>query len=414
MKKDRLFLVSLIKSGYKEKFYPLLKEEMFSDEVDRKIIRAIKDGYKFDVNNLDGFRKVAGIGFSDIVQLATDVSNVGDWVWEEDVLNFVKEYNTKKAKEYYRAGEIEKAVECLKGGAPVQTDVIGDYHKHLVETRKLADLGLLGIPTGITKIDEATSGFRPGKIWIIGGYNAYGKTYFMTNMINRVLSLGKKACVITLEMSKEDIIDRLLSERLGIGVYELAKTVNKEAVDEELKRIESYIDSGKFVIIDSIYDIDEIKTKLRVVNANGKIDVLFIDFVQLITDKESKSSYEALKNITTALQALTKELGCCTMLLSQISNEAQKEGTNSIYGFKGAGEIGQIADVAIRIVRKKNDDGEMTDDYILDVVKNRTGRSGIVECKISFPSGKITEVLSQEDKDESVKKYEALESLFGL
>ena len=56
----------------------------------------------------------------------------------------------------------------------------------------------------------------------------------------------------------------------------------------------------------------------------------------------------------------------------------------------------------------------MTDDYILDVVKNRTGRSGIVECKISFPSGKITEVLSQEDKDESSKKYEALESLFGL
>ena len=232
MKKDRLFLVSLIKSGYKEKFYPLLKEEMFSDEVDRKIIRAIKDGYKFDVNNLDGFRKVAGIGFSDIVQLATDVSNVGDWVWEEDVLNFVKEYNTKKAKEYYRSGEIEKAVECLNGGAPVQTDVIGDYHKHLVETRKLADLGLLGIPTGISKIDEATSGFRPGKIWVIGGYNAYGKTYFMTNMINRVLSLGKKACVITLEMSKEDIIDMLLSERLGIGVYELAKTVNKEAVDE--------------------------------------------------------------------------------------------------------------------------------------------------------------------------------------
>ena len=94
---------------------------------------------------------------------------------------------------------------------------------------------MLGIPTGITKIDEATSGFRPGKIWVIGGYNAYGKTYFMTNMINRVLSLGKKASVITLEMSKEDIIDRLLSERLGIGVYELAKTVNKEAVDEELK-----------------------------------------------------------------------------------------------------------------------------------------------------------------------------------
>ena len=79
------------------------------------------------------------------------------------------------------------------------------------------------------------------------------------------------------------------------------------------------------------------------------------------------------------------------------------EGTNSIYGFKGAGEIGQIADVAIRIVRKKNDDGEMTDDYILDVVKNRTGRSGIVECKISFLVERLQRYFLKKTKT-SVKK----------
>ena len=415
MKKDRLFLVSLIKSGYKEKFYGPLTEEMFEEPVDKKIFRAIKDGYKFNPDDLDGFRKVAGIGFTDTAQLSIDIGNSGtDWVWEEDVLNFVKEFKEARAKEYYEAGNIEKALECLKGSSSVQVDVIGDYQKYLTEIRELSDLGLLGIPTGITKIDEVTSGFRPGKIWVVGGYNAYGKTYFMTNMVNKVLSLGKKACVITLEMAKEDIISRLLSERLGIGIYELAKTVNKEVVEDELKKLEAYIDSGKLIIIDSIYDIDAIKTKLRVINANGTIDVLFIDFVQLIGDSGSKSTYESMRSVSVAIQALTKELNCCTMLLSQISNEAQKDGSGATFGFKGAGEIGQIADVAIRIIREENEMGEMTDDYILDVVKNRSGRSGKVFCKIAFPSGKIREVLNLEEEDKSKEKYEALESLFGL
>lgn len=415
MEKDRLFLVSLIKSGYKEKFYGPLTEDMFKEPVDKKIFRAIKDGYKFKADDLDGFRKVAGIGFADVTQLAIDIGNLGtSWVWEEDVLNFVKEFNNKKSKEYYEAGNMEKALECLKGNASVQVDIIGDYQKHLTEIREFSDLGLLGIPTGISKIDEVTSGLRPGKIWVVGGYNAYGKTYFMTNMVNKVLSLGKKACVITLEMAKEDIISRLLSERLGIGIYELARTINKDKVEGELKKLEAYIDSGKLVIIDSLYDIDEIKTKLRVVNANGTIDVLFIDFVQLIGEKGSKSTYEAMRNVSVALQALTKELNCCTMLLSQISNEAQRDSNGSTFGFKGAGEIGQIADVAIRIIREENENGEMTDDYILDVVKNRSGKSGRVYCKITFPSGRITEVLGLEDKTKSNEKYSALESLFSL
>jgi len=415
MKKDRVFLVSLIVRGYKDKFYGPLTEEMFSEDVDKKIFRAIKDGYKFDPDNLKELRDVAGIGLADVVSLSIDIGAMGEsWVQEEDVLDFVKEFNTQKSKEYYERGEMEKAMECLNGSASVQMDVIGDYQKHLIETRQFSDLGLLGIPTGISKIDEATSGFRPSKIWVVGGYNGFGKTYFMTNMVNKVLSLGKRACVITLEMSKEDIIDRLLSERLNIGIYELAKTTNKEIVEKELGKIETYIDSGKLIIVDSLYDIEAIKTKLRVVNANGAIDALFIDFVQLINDKGSKSVYESIRSVSVALQALTKELNCCTILLSQISNEAQSDTASSTYGFKGAGEIGQIADVAIRIVREKDTAGETTDDYILNVVKNRSGRSGKVSCKITFPSGKITEVLSLEEKNESTERYDALESLFGL
>lgn len=408
-----MFLVDLLNRGYKEEFYTPLKEEMFENEVDRKVVRALKQGYKFSMSNLIGLRKVAGLTYSEMADLLTDASSSKTWLTESDVLEFVRDFQEKQAKKYYEKGDIREAIRVLQENTFAQTNVIEDYIKHLKECREKADIGYLGLPTGIYRLDEATSGMRPGKIWVIGGYNAYGKTYFMTNMINKVLDLGRRACVLTLEMSKEDIIDRLIAEKLELGIYELAKTVNQEAVSKEVERIEEFIEKGDLTIIDSLYELEEIKTKLRVENSNKKIDVLFIDFVQLITDKNSKSSYEALKNITTTLQAITKELGCCTMLLSQINNEAQREGTGPVYGFKGAGEIGQIADVAIRIVRKKDDLGEMTDDYILDVVKNRTGRGGIVECKIKFPGGHISEA-SPEFAEEKALKEDALNSLFGL
>ena len=50
----------------------------------------------------------------------------------------------------------------------------------------------------------------------------------MTNMVNRLVGMGRMACIITLEMTKEDILDRLIGERLGIGIYELAKTVKRK------------------------------------------------------------------------------------------------------------------------------------------------------------------------------------------
>ena len=408
-----MFLVDLLNRGYKAEFYTPLKEEMFESEVDRKVLRALKQGYKYSMSDLTELRKVAGLGYTEMADLMTDASSSNTWLTESDVLEFIRDFQEKQAKLYYDKGDIREAIKVLEENTFAQTNVIEDYIKHLEECREKADVGYLGLPTGIFKLDEATSGMRPGKIWIVGGYNAYGKTYFMTNMINKVLSLGRRACVLTLEMSKEDIIDRLIGEKLELGVYELAKTINQDAVAEQVTRVKGFIDKGNLSIIDSLYELDEIKTKLRVENSNRKIDVLFIDFVQLIGDKKSKSSYEALKSITTTIQALTKELGCCTMLLSQISNEAQKDGSNSTYGFKGAGEIGQIADVAIRIVRKENETGEMTDDYILDVVKNRTGRGGTIDCKIKFPGGHISEAAPVFD-EERMNKESALDSLFGL
>jgi len=391
--KGRALIAGLLNRGYKPEFYSMLSEDMFENSIDKKVIKVLKEGYKYSPDKIAEFRQVTGLSYSEVVDFLVEVDNVKSWVTEQDILEFIEEYKTKKIRELVNKGEINKAFEYFKETVSKQTNVIEDYKEHLKESRQGADNGLLGLPTGLPSLDAVTSGFRKSKVWVIGGYNAYGKSYFMTNMVNRLIGMGRRVCVITLEMTKEDILDRLIGERLGIGIYELAKTVNRKSVAEQIGKIEKNINDLDLCILDTLYDIGDIETRLKIENKNRKIDVVFVDFIQLIQNKESKSKYDALSEISVRLQVLAKELGVCMVILSQISNEAQKDEGQNIYGFKGAGEIGQVADVAIRLQRfKDKETSRFTDEYNLIVVKNRSGETGGIGCKISFPGGTITEV----------------------
>jgi replicative DNA helicase len=414
MEEGRNILVALLVRGYKPEFYALLGEDMFDGHVDRKVFRALKQGFKFNGDNWDELRSVAELKAIETADLITDVGKYKGWINEKDIKEFVREYRNKKAAELYEKGNIEDAIKYLEESMAKDTNVIEDYKKHLQDYRLKADVGFLGLPTGIFTLDKVTSGMRPSKVWIIGGYNAYGKTFFMTNMVNRVLDLGRRAVVFTLEMTKEDIIDRLIGERLGIGVYEIAKTIYKDKVDKEIERIEEHIEDGSLIIVDSMYELSDIVSQIKVESANGRIDVLFVDFIQLIKDSEAHSKYDALSNISTRLQEITKEVNCCSILLSQISNESQKSESSSVYGFKGAGEIGQVADVAIKIVRSKDESGDFTDDYVLDIVKNRNGQGGEIDCKITFPGGKITEESSVDFTEEEESRQDVINKMFDL
>jgi len=394
-----MLLCGLLARGYKPEFYTFLEEEMFELDRDKKVFKALKQGYKHEVFNLLRLREATGLSASETVELSIAQSNFGGWVTEKDILEFVEDYRERKLNRLVKDGMFKEALEYKTRSITPSLGVIEDYKRSLKEKRSRADDGLLGLPTGISQLDRETSGMQPAKVWIVGGYNAYGKTYFMTNMVNRLVDMDRRVCVITLEMTKEDIIDRVIAERLSMSVYELAKSKNRKEIEGQVEKLEEHIKKDHLVIIDSLYEIEDLISKIKLENANKKIDVLFLDFIQLVRDSKSKSSYEALSRIASRLQEMAKELGVCCVILSQISNEAQKDGNSGVYGFKGAGEIGQVADVAIKIKRYKDEvTEEFNERYDLDLVKNRSGRTGLIPCKITFPGGSI----SQEDLSERV------------
>jgi len=391
-KNSSLFLCHLLQRGYKPEYYSLLNEDMFTEERDKKVFRALKEGYRFSIDDMAGLRKVADIKISELVALVGLSEKTQGWITEQDVREFATEYREKKVQESLKAGDVKGAYKYMQEISVPSTNIIEDYRRTISERRSKADEGLLGIPSTIKPLDAVTSGFQKSKVWVVGGYNAYGKTFFLTNMANRIMDMNRRVCVLTLEMTKEDILDRIIAERSGIGVYELAKTKNKGVVEDQIVKIERHIEKGNLSILDSVYDISDIISRIRIENANRQIDVLFLDFIQLVQDRESKGSYETISRVASKLQEMTKELGICSVILSQISNEAQRESASGVYGFKGAGEIGQIADVAIRIKRYKDEStGLFSERYDLDLIKNRSGETGLITCKIVFPSGNISE-----------------------
>jgi len=394
-------MCALLSRGYKKEFYTMLEEDMFDDMVSVKILRALKSGFKFSQHRLDKFREITDIKLADLTGILDDVNKFDGWLLREDVLDFIGAYRKKVAKDYLEKGNLEKAIEYSK---PVEffvrNTVMEDYRNHLLEVREGADKGLVGLTTGLKSLDVVSGGLIPSKTWIVGGYNAYGKTFFMTNIVNNIIDLDKRVCVVTLEMTKEDILDRLIGQRLGLGVFTLAKTENKEKVEEMIKHFDSNLDDMNLHIIDHTNDIDDIVTAIRVANSNRHIDVLCLDFIQLVSARGKGNIYEKISYVSQELQKLTKEIGCSSVLLSQVNNASQSGHAGDVYGFKGAGEIGQIADVAIKLQRFKDDHGEFTSAYILDVVKNRSGRTGEITCKISFPSGEITEYISLEEESD--------------
>ena len=146
---------------------------------------------------------------ADMAVLASEVV-VSD-ITNEDIEIFVIEAYKNLITKYTKAGELGKVQKVLEmlNEEPVTSPAMDflDYEEEIATT---AESGLLGMSTGIPILDLATYGLIPGQIWVCGGYYGYGKTYFMLNLVNAVIGQGKRVLVFSLEMSRNELLTRLM------------------------------------------------------------------------------------------------------------------------------------------------------------------------------------------------------------
>lgn len=270
--------------------------------------------------------------------------------------------------------------------------VIEEFQKLREERREHPDR-LLGISTGVSKLDEVSDGIRPGHLWIIGGYTNTGKTAASLNLTSELVKEGKRVVYYSIEMSKTDILARLLAILTNTPGIVIAKGLNRN--EAEIDKALKLLSESNIGLYSGIAELDEILFSMYEENLRQKVDLFVVDFIQLVTKKDARSEYEAVSSTALELQLIAKRLGVPILALSQISNESAKAGDTAFMGFKGSGAIAAAADLAIQIVSAEESTEELAaklkagepTNMKWKILKNRHGRTGTIEMTFQGRTG---------------------------
>ncbi|ADL36486.1 replicative DNA helicase DnaB2 (plasmid) [Butyrivibrio proteoclasticus B316] len=248
---------------------------------------------------------------------------------------------------------------------------------------------ITGIATGFTDLDYSTSGFHSADLVLIAARPSMGKTAFALN-IAEYMALHDNKCVaiFSLEMPKEQLVNRLIamdsrvdSTRIKSG--DLTDSDWNSVIDSA-----GIIAKSKFIIDDSSgITIQDIQAKCRKFKSEAGLDIVFIDYLQLVGSKQGKNSsasrQEIVAEISKALKSLARELEIPIIALSQLNREAEKRADHLpiLSDLRESGSIEQDADMVMFIHREDfyNKDTEKKGVAQIIIAKQRNGPIGTVE-----------------------------------
>ena len=243
-----------------------------------------------------------------------------------------------------------------------------------------------GIPTGFLDLDYKTSGLQPSDLILVAARPSMGKTAFVLNIAQHVAFKANKAVAIfSLEMSKEQLVNRLFSLESQVDA-QLLRTGNLKDADWE-KLIEGAGNGKSNLIIDDTpgISISELRSKCRKFKLEHGLDMIIIDYLQLMTGRvggRSESRQQEISDISRSLKGLARELNVPVIALSQLSRavEQRPDHRPMMSDLRESGAIEQDADVVMFIYRDDyyNKDTEMKNVAEIIIAKQRNGPIGTV------------------------------------
>lgn len=254
--------------------------------------------------------------------------------------------------------------------------------------------GLTGITTGFKAFDKMTSGMQKGDLLILAARPSMGKTALALNMALSAWHSGAGVGVFSLEMSSEQLVLRMLSSEAGIPHQKIRNAMISSDEWIELTNHAGKLAEAKIFIDDTpSISIMELRAKARKLKAQENIQLLVIDYLQLIT---TNGRYENRTNeiaaISRSLKALAKELGIPVLALSQLSRslESRMDKRPQLSDLRESGAIEQDGDVIFFIYRDVIYNPETEDPDLAEIIigKQRNGPVGSFHVKFH---GEVTQ-----------------------
>lgn len=243
-----------------------------------------------------------------------------------------------------------------------------------------------GIPSGFRELDSKTSGFQKGDMVLIAARPSMGKTTFALNIAEyAALREGKNVAIFSLEMSKEQLAYKLLCSEAHVDMLKL-RTGDLEDKDwENIARVSGPLGSAKLFIDDSAgISIMEMRSKCRRLKIESGIDLIIIDYLQLMAGSgSSESRQQEVSEISRSIKALAKEMECPIVALSQLSRapEARTDHRPMLSDLRESGSIEQDADLVLFLYRDEYYNKETEDRNIAECIisKQRNGPTGTIK-----------------------------------
>ena len=389
-----------------------LKEEDFYRDGHKVLYKTIRDMFQKDMavdlltileylKSTDMLDKAGGVTYiSELSASVPTTANLSAYikiVEEKSLLRKLIKSSTKIIEESYNGqDDVEKV---LDGAQKKIFDIAekknsGDYEvlssvleRGFLEIERLFNNRgeITGVSSGIKDLDEKTSGFQKGEMILIAARPSMGKTTFALNIAETAaLRHGKSVVIFSLEMPREQLAYKLLCSEASVDMLKL-RTGNLEDDDwERIAKATGPLSKAKIYIDDTAgLSVMEMRSKCRKIKMEHGIDMILIDYLQLMSGSNTESRQQEVSEISRSIKALAKEMECPVIALSQLSRAPEQRADHRpmLSDLRESGSIEQDADVVMFLYRDEYYNKESEDRGTAEciIAKQRNGPVGTVK-----------------------------------
>ncbi|SHH79799.1 replicative DNA helicase [Sporanaerobacter acetigenes] len=348
------------------------------------------------LENVGGINYLTSLSGS--VATTANVKYYCDIVEEKSILRrLIKSCDEIIAKSFEDTEEVNSIIERAEknifditqgrnneGFSPIKEVLLDSFSR--IEEMSMNEGGLTGLTTGFLDIDEKLSGLQKSDLILLAARPSMGKTALGLNIaLNSALKGNAHVAIFSLEMSKEQLVQRMLS---SVSHVDLQKIISGRLNEDEWVKIVQAMGplSGTDIYIDDTAGISlmEMKAKCRKLKIEKGLDLVVVDYLQLMqSDSPSESRQQEISSISRGLKALAKEMECPVLALSQLSRapELRSDHRPILSDLRESGAIEQDADIVMFLYRDEyyNQDTDKKNVGEVIIAKHRNGPTGTVE-----------------------------------
>ncbi|MCA9326922.1 replicative DNA helicase [Candidatus Saccharibacteria bacterium] len=313
-----------------------------------------------------------------LIAASSDMAELG-----QDESKSLKELIEEAESRFFEVSQqhVKQSVVSLESVLAESFERLDDLHKDKNKLR--------GIPTGYRDLDNILAGLQRSDLFIIAARPSMGKTAFVLNLAHKIATQAKESVLVfSLEMSKEQLVDRLLAMESGVDAWSLRTGRLTDDDFEKLGEAMGTLSEAKIFIDDTPgITVSDLRTKARREAHTQKLGLIIVDYLQLMSGGSKFGSdgnrVQEISEISRGLKSIARELNVPLVALSQLSRsvESRQPKIPQLADLRESGSIEQDADVVAFLYREDYYEPESERKNIMDVLikKHRNGPTGGVE-----------------------------------